>query len=203
MKDLLNFKKEKKAGNPEFIRQDAHKKPRVGTNWRKPRGRQSKMRLQLAGYRAIVKTGYGTPKILKDCNRDGLKQVMVNSLGCLENIDATKEGIIVASSIGTRKKIQILKIALEKNIAVLNIKDAKAFIEEKTKAVESKKKESKEKIAARIQKKKDIEKAANKDKKEKSDKAGKTAEKKADKVDTEKQNQNTMAAQKVMTKKEM
>lgn len=198
MKDLLSFKKEKKANNPDFIRQDAHKKPRVGTNWRKPRGRQSKMRLQFSGYRAIVKTGYGTPKILRNCNREGLEQVRVDSLDSLEKVDAKKQGIIVASSIGTRKKIEILKIALEKKIAVLNIKDPKAFIEDKTKDVESKKKEKKAKIEKRTQKKKDLEKAAKKDTKDKSDKAEKSAD---DKADTKKE--ETKAAEKVMTKKEM
>ena len=192
MKDLLDMKKEKKAKNPDFIRQDAHKKPRVGTNWRKPRGRQSKMRLGLKGYRAIVKTGYKTPSALLNCNRQGLLIKSISSLDCLNAIDAKKECIIVASCIGTKKKIQILEKALEKKITVLNIKDPKSFIEEKTKQVKEHKKSSKEKLAMRAQKKKDLEKVTKKDKKE-SDKK----EEKADK------SEETKSAQKVMTKKEM
>ena len=41
-----------------FMRKDAHKKKRVARGWRKPKGRQNKMRLHRKAHPVVVKPGF-------------------------------------------------------------------------------------------------------------------------------------------------
>jgi len=88
--------------------------------WRKPKGNDNKMRLQLKGYPPIVKVGYGTPSDIKGLHPSGLKPVVVSSPGDLEGLDPEKHIVYVASTVGLRKKAQILKAAREKGFRVAN-----------------------------------------------------------------------------------
>ena len=67
----LALRAQMKGKKPEFIRQDAHKKPGLGWKWRRPKGITSKMRLHLKGYRRIVKKGYRSPKDVRGLTKDG------------------------------------------------------------------------------------------------------------------------------------
>ena len=51
-----------KLKRPEFVRQESWRYVRLKPNWRRPRGKDSKMRLQRSGWPPLVKIGYRTPK---------------------------------------------------------------------------------------------------------------------------------------------
>ena len=142
MKKLIILRKAMKAKKPNFIRQDSHKKPRVGLAWRKPKGLQSKMRLSKKGYRKTVNPGYGSPKLVAGLSKEGLVKVNVACVKDLEKIDNKSQGIIINSSVGNRKRLDIFKAAKEKQITVLNIKDTEKYAA-KIESVMMKKKENK------------------------------------------------------------
>jgi len=172
----------------KFTRQDAHKKVKLGNKWRKPKGLHSKMRLSKKGYNKSVSIGYGSPKTTRGLNKSGLRLIIIKSLKEIENIDAKKECIAVAKTIGIRKKVEILKQAVKKSINVVNIKDVNKFLKD----VEEKIKKSKEE-KEKLKKKKEIKE------KEKSTKK-KTIEEKVEKTDEEKKEDEKKEKDKVLTK---
>src|SRR6056297_74307 len=50
-----------REGKPQFNRQDYHKKKRVPTSWRKPRGGLSKQRRRMKSKGPVVEAGFRTP----------------------------------------------------------------------------------------------------------------------------------------------
>ena len=172
----------------EFVRQDAHKKVKLGNKWRKPKGLHSKMRLSFKGYNKSVSIGYGNPKSTRGLDKSGLKLVIIKSLKGLEEIDAKKECIAVAKTIGLKKKIEILKQAIKKSINVVNVKDINKFLKDVEEKIK-KSKEEKEKLKK--------EKEAKKKEKEKK----KTIEEKVEKTDEEKKEEEKKERDKVLTKK--
>ena len=93
MKKLIILRKAMKAKKPSFIRQDSHKKKRVGLAWRKPKGLQSKMRLSIKGYRKTANPGYGSPKLVAGLSKEGLVKVNVGCVKDLEKIGLGPEDI--------------------------------------------------------------------------------------------------------------
>lgn len=122
MKLLLEIRNRLKAIKPTFIRHDAHKKKRVGTSWRRPKGHQNKMRLHRKGYARDCSTGFGSPKAVYGLSREGLKQCTVFNTKDLASLNPKTDGIIVARTLGDRKRSAIVKEATEKGFTLLNIK---------------------------------------------------------------------------------
>jgi len=178
--ELLELREKIKNKKPDFVRQEYKRRKTLAEKWRKPKGLQSKMRRKFKGRRKSPSTGYGSPKEIKGFDVSGLKQIYVNSINDLENVDAKEEGIILSTRIGLRKKIEIIKKATEKKIKILNIKNTEEFLkkveeqrkkdkekrEEKTKEKEKKKKEKEKKVAEK-KKEKLSEKLTEEEKKEK------------------------------------
>jgi large subunit ribosomal protein L32e len=125
---LLTLRKRIKSRKPAFVRQMTHKVRRLQNKirWRKPHGYQSKLQ-QGIGHRKMVSPGYSSPKEVKGLHRSGLKQVVIHNASQLDAIDPKIEGIIVAGSVGMRKKVIIISKALEKKITILNRSKAKGF----------------------------------------------------------------------------
>lgn len=179
IKKLLEIRKQIKSRKPNFRRHDSHKKVRITSSWRNPRGRQSKQRLQLKGYARGIATGYGAPKGVYGFTREGLTQNVISSVKELESLDPKKDGIIISRTLGTRKKVVVIKEATDKKFQVLNIdvdefnKSLKAQLDEKEsrKKAISKKRDEKEKAAKKSEKK-------AKDKKAESEEASLTEEEK-------------------------
>ncbi|MEB3756514.1 MAG: 50S ribosomal protein L32e [Desulfurococcales archaeon] len=89
-------------------------------SWRKPKGIDSKMRLQLKGYPPIVKVGYSNPKDIRGLHPSGLKPVIVKSLKDLDSIDPEHDIVYIASSVGLRLKSKIIEVARERGIRIAN-----------------------------------------------------------------------------------
>jgi large subunit ribosomal protein L32e len=127
MKALLEQRNRMKAKKPSFLMIDWHKRKEVNKDrWRKPRGNQSKIRLNRRGKPKSVRTGYGSPAAVKYLDHNGLRPVIVSNEQELAGL--TKEDVVViASSVGNRKKIGIIKTAAEKGLKVSNFKDPEKF----------------------------------------------------------------------------
>ncbi len=120
--------------HPTFRRQEWFRFKRLGEKWRRPRGRDSKMRLGLSGKPATVSIGYGSPRAERGIHPSGLSEVLVENLRDLEGIDPDRQVVRISSKVGDKKREQILAKAREKNIRVLNPRVKKREIERKEKA---------------------------------------------------------------------
>ena len=88
--------------------------------WRKPKGNDSKMRLQIKGYPPIVKVGYRTPRDVRGLHPSGLEPVRVANAKELEKLNPKKHIVVIASQVGLRKKLELARIAREKGFRVAN-----------------------------------------------------------------------------------
>ncbi len=129
--------------------------------WRRPKGRDNKMREKRKGYPKTVSVGYIGDKEVKG-TIEGKKSIMIRNVKDLEMINKNEIGII--GNIGKKKKIEIAKKAKEKGIPIhnLNIKTFLAEVEkrkakkEKTKTEKEVKEKKKEIKEEKTEKKKDI-----------------------------------------------
>jgi len=128
IKELLELRKRIKSKKPDFIRQDAHKKKRLGRKWRRPKGLHSKIRLKLRGRSKSVSRGYRSPRKVRYMHKSGLQQSIIKSIKDLESLDSKKNCLIISSSLGNKKKIIILKRAKESGFNILNIKNVEEYI---------------------------------------------------------------------------
>ncbi len=117
---LMNVRSRQKAKKPEFNRHDCHKKKRLGTSWRKPRGLHNKLRQQVSAKGKLVRPGFGSPKAVKGFHPSGFKEILVNNVKELEN--ARGCAVRIASAVGMRKRLEIQAKAAEMNLKVLNAK---------------------------------------------------------------------------------
>lgn len=132
----------------KFKRQETHKKKRVKDNWRKPRGIDSKMRLQLKGKPPIVKPGYGTTKTERG-TVDGKETVLIYNSADVGALTEDQVGII-GSGVGARKKITIIQTAKKEKKELLNYtEDFVRETQEKMKKKAEKKSKKKSKKTAK------------------------------------------------------
>jgi len=166
---MLELRKKIKKKKPVFIRQDAHKKARLSKKWRRPKGLQSKMRIGFKGYRRSVEPGWGSPSSVKHVHSSGLIPVQVFSLVDLSDIDAKTSGVIIASAVGQKKRVAIIKEAEKLGLKIINIKDTSAFVKSVEEKLDKKKKDKeakakKKEAKAKEKKKKSEEKDGLSDK---------------------------------------
>ncbi len=86
--------------------------------WRRPKGRDNKMREKRKGYPAVVSIGYRTEKTERG-KIEGKTPVMVYTLKELLSIG--KNEIAVIGKVGKKKKLEIAKKAKELKIPVSNL----------------------------------------------------------------------------------
>jgi large subunit ribosomal protein L32e len=175
---------------PKFIRQQnllekfRHRKKE---KWRKPKGMHSKLRRSKSGHRKKPSPGYGSDRRIRAMHPSGMKVVYVHSVSELQAVkDKSREGILVHSTVGLKKKMEIIKKAKESGIKVLNFGDSESFVRKKQEWLESRKKkqkkteEKKQKFAREAEKR-----AKSKDELEKTE-AEKTTEEKETEAKMEK-----------------
>jgi len=105
---------------PKFKRQGEKIIKRLGRKWRRPRGNQSKLRMHKKSRGFRPGPGYGSPKSIRNLHPCGLEEVLVHNVKELEKIDVQKHVCRVASSVGKKKKMDIIKKAGELKIRILN-----------------------------------------------------------------------------------
>ena len=170
MEKKLLHRRKLKAKKPKFLAQDVHKKKRLKEKWKRPKGLQSKMRLQKKGHRKLVSVGWKSPKEVRGLSREGLEQIRVENIKALENINPKTQGIIISSKLSIKKKYEIILEAEKKGIVVLNrnVKALKERLELKIKAkTEKKNKKTKTTETAEKKESKKTEEEAKEKKKKK------------------------------------
>jgi large subunit ribosomal protein L32e len=110
----------RKKRTHKFRRQEWFRFAKLGEKWRRPRGGDSKMRLSISGKPAVVSIGYRSPRGVRGVHPSGLVEVLVHGPRDLERLDADKQAVRIGSSVGGRKREQILAKTKELGIRVLN-----------------------------------------------------------------------------------
>ena len=197
MKELLAVRKEKKSKKPDFKHQDSWKRKRLPKKWRKPKGMHSKMRLKRKGNPKITSQGYRSPKKVRGFDVSGAKTLLVKSLKSLESI--TSETIMIASSLGTKKRIEIVKKALEKKIKIANL-NPQEYLKNSLEEYESRISKSKEKKALKQEKQKSESRDENASEEESKDDPENKEVPENENVPEEQQEKEKQDREKILTK---
>lgn len=112
--------RELKLKRPKFVRQESWRYVRLKPNWRRPRGKDSKMRLQVKGWPPLVKVGYRTPRAYRNLHPSGFKEVLVYRPEDLRGLDPETHAVRIAGSVGMRKRLLIVEEARKLGIKILN-----------------------------------------------------------------------------------
>ena len=188
---------------PIFRQVHAHKYSKLGVRrkkkqkYRKPAGRDNKIRLNEAGRRRKVKIGFKNKKSERGLINQ-LEVVMVYNVDDLKNIKENMIGLI--AKVGSQKKKDIFEYVSKHNIKIANV-DVQKFlkkIEDKMKKTkeEKKKRDQKKEVRDKKDKEKEVKQkkgeagSESKDSEElkKEDKLeGKVEEEKEDKASSEKE----------------
>ena len=127
---LIELRKAMKARKPNFHIQNSNDpKKRFSGRWKRPKGLQSKIRERRKGNPRYIEPGYGSPAAVHGISAEGLFPVVVNNVGDLSKVKED-HGVVISATVGLRKKAEIVKVAVEKKLKLLNVNYA-----ELTKAV--------------------------------------------------------------------
>jgi len=165
---LLEFRKIVKKKKPNFFRQQSQYVKSLEKKWRSPKGMHSKLRRKKRGKLKQPSIGYSSPKKVRSLHPSGLIPALIHNPKELTTLNSNF-GIIVSSTVGQKKKIEILKKSKELKLQLLNVKDTDKYIanveqkilmkkQKKLKETEEKDKKSKEIIKEIIKEKKELSK---------------------------------------------
>jgi len=116
----------------KFIRRDSKRYSKLGKNrkklqkWRRPKGRDNKMREKRKSYPATVSIGYKSPKA-ESGKIDGAIPIVVSAPKQLEKLDK-KTLVIISGKTGAKKRLEIIKMAQEMKLKMLNVKKTEKII---------------------------------------------------------------------------
>ena len=120
-KEILEEKEKIAKSRPEFIRPESWRYKRLKSNWRKPKGVDNHQRKQKSrGRPGLVKIGYGSPKVSRNLHPSGFTDNLVYNLSELGKLDPKKDGIRLGHGVGTKKRTEIVKKAIELKFKIFN-----------------------------------------------------------------------------------
>ena len=122
---LMRIKKKKKR---RFIRPYSWEWKKLDESWRKPRGIDNKVRLQVKYRQPIVKIGYRTPKKIRHLHPTGKEEVLVYKVEDLYNVDPLTQVVRISRTVGIKKRLEIIRFANKFGIKVQNVGRAEALL---------------------------------------------------------------------------
>ena len=117
---LLRKRLKMKKRKPAFNRQEGYRFDRLKDTWRKPRGRHSKLREHRKARGRLPDPGYGSPKAVRGLTKDGYRRVTVSNKADLQKLDKGKDAAVIASAVGSKKRMEIILEAEKTGVKVLN-----------------------------------------------------------------------------------
>jgi large subunit ribosomal protein L32e len=121
-KEQLVIRRQIKKRTPHFLRDEGFRYKRIPKNWRRPTGYTSKLRINLKYRPSKVRVGFRGPKMVRGLHASGFEEVMIHTVKELETIDPKKQAVRIGGTVGTKKRLDIVKRADELDIRVLNMK---------------------------------------------------------------------------------
>ncbi len=167
-KTLLQLRRSAKKRKPDFVVKESRFMGRVKERWRLPRGRHSAARQRYRGRPAQPHPGYGSPAAVRGFSREGLLPVLVHNERELKALNPSTEGALIASTVGSKKKLSLLSTAQQNKIRVLQVKDTAALAEKIKKEVTDRQKKRHEHKQIKSKKLADKQKKSEEKEKQKS-----------------------------------
>lgn len=118
--ELLQARKKVAHRRPKFVRQESWRYDRLAESWRRPKGKDNKMRRQLSGAPRLVKIGYRGPKKARGLHPSGYTDNLVFNLKDLGRLNPAGDAARIGHAVGQRKRLLILAEARNMGIKVLN-----------------------------------------------------------------------------------
>lgn len=117
---LLRLRYSMNKKRPAFLHQEHWKLKRFRkAPWRKPRGKRSKMRAKERAKPSWVTIGFRGPREVRGWHPRGMPEYMVYTVSDLKKPEKTCV-MRIASSVGTRKRLEIVRTAVEKELYIVN-----------------------------------------------------------------------------------
>jgi large subunit ribosomal protein L32e len=108
----------------KFVRRDSNRYSKIGKGrkklqkWRRPKGRDNKMRENRKGYPKSVRVGFKTTN-KESGNIGGLVPQRILTLKDLDNI--RKDNLIIIGKVGAKRRIELIKKAEEMKLKIFNV----------------------------------------------------------------------------------
>lgn len=120
-KQRLKVRHQVKKRKPNFVRPESWRYDRLKQRWRKPKGVDHHQRKQKSrGRPGLVKIGYGGPRVAKYLHPSGYTDNLVYRPEDLSGLDPKVDGVRIGGSVGTRKRIQIIGLAMQERFKIFN-----------------------------------------------------------------------------------
>ncbi len=123
LRRLLRLRLKMERREPEWMRMDEWRFWRIERQdrWRRPKSLDNKIRHQIKGYPPLVKIGYRQPRAVRGLHPSGFELVRVWRPEDLDKVDPTRQAVVIAGTVSKRKRLEIIRKALERNIKVVNL----------------------------------------------------------------------------------
>ncbi len=171
----------------KFIRTNARNYSKLGVRrknkqkYRKGKGIDNKMRLNMKGHSRKVKAGFRTEKKTRDLI-NGLNPILINNINDLKKIKDNEIGII--ANVGDKKRKEIVEYAIEKKIKLKL--DPQTIIHKIKKKIEKVKEKQEKRKSKKIEKDKKAQKEAEKEAKKEAKEEAKAGKEEASTDNTQK-----------------
>ncbi|MEM0225354.1 MAG: 50S ribosomal protein L32e [Thermofilaceae archaeon] len=118
---LLKLRQEMNRRRPRFVRMNSWMLKRLDDSWRSPRhSLDNKIRLERKGFPPRVKIGYRGPSEVRGLHPSGLTEVLVSTPSQLKELNPHLHIVRIASSVGKKKRAEIIRLAQEKGLKIAN-----------------------------------------------------------------------------------
>jgi len=158
-KMLLAVRKKAKKRKPFFVVKEYHDTARIKKRWRRPRGIHSAQRQYHHGKPACPNPGYSSPAAVRGFHPLGLLPVVVSNTEQLLSLTPA-QGAIISASVGNKRRLELLALAQEKKMVVLNIKDSSSTIQKITSAFQARQQQRQERTKSKEKKETEKKKKA-------------------------------------------
>ncbi|MFH1364721.1 MAG: 50S ribosomal protein L32e [Candidatus Aenigmatarchaeota archaeon] len=118
--NLLKIRRKAKRKKPAFNRQEYKKKKALKTKWLRPRGKDSKLKKYEKPRGKRPSTGYSSPKAVRGLNPSGFHEKLVFRPVDLNGLDPKSDVAIIGSTVGKKKRGEIIKAADKLKLHVIN-----------------------------------------------------------------------------------
>ena len=117
----LKIRSIQKKKQPAFRRQEWFRYKRLShSGWRKPKGYQSKQRLNMKYRSPMARIGFVKIAAVRGLHSSGFEEVLVHQIGDMDSLNPELQAIRIGSTVGNRKRIAIHARADDLGVRVLN-----------------------------------------------------------------------------------
>ena len=117
----LKIRSIQKKKQPAFRRQEWFRYKRLShSGWRKPKGYQSKQRLNMKYRSPMARIGFGKIAAVRGLHSSGFEEVLVHQIGDMDSLNPELQAIRIGSTVGNRKRMAIHARADDLGVRILN-----------------------------------------------------------------------------------